>query len=258
MMKNFILLLLSLSLFNSSGVAQQSWHEFDTIQFNRQLELANRFVDCEYFTEQALSTVSNQPDLESLDWFSYKESNSWFTVGGKITNNSFGIRTHLKTDSSGRVTEYAGNYDTSKLIASGLALSQAQKRFQLIRDTSNMYFSTFINQNPDRTISVWYFPAFQPSGQAIFGCEWEYIYDESGKSLLKQDSYLNTVTSVWIGQPRELWLNYRNTVAPTVGSLFFVQSFRDFFTRIRIDTLKSTSMTSKNSEGNYIWSHKMK
>ena len=257
-MKNFVLFILTLSLFNITGLAQQSGSDFDTTQFNRRLELANRFVDYEYFTEQALNAISNQTELESAEWFSYTGSNCWFTVAGKTDNNTFIISKHLKTDPSGNITEYTGIYDTSKLIASGLALSQAQKQFQHIRDTSNMYFSNFVNQNPDRTISVWYFPAFQPSGQAIYGCEWEYMFDSSGKSLIKQVSYSNSVTSVWIGQPRELWLNYRSADSATVGSLFFVQSFRDYFTRIRIDTRVITSTTSKNSKGNYIWLHKVK
>jgi hypothetical protein len=76
--------------------------------------------------------------------------------------------------------------------------------------------------------------------------------------LLEQKSFVNVVTGVWIGQPRELWLNYRNADAPTVGSLFFTQSFRDYFTRIRIDTKISTSTTYKDNSGNYLWNHKIK
>ena len=76
--------------------------------------------------------------------------------------------------------------------------------------------------------------------------------------MLRQNALVNTVTGVWIGQPRELWLNYRNTSVPTVGSLFFTLSYGDYFTRIRIDTQFSISTRSKDKNEFYTWTHKIK
>lgn len=257
-MSKTLLLILFIPFFALSGKAQSAGHEFDTIQFNQYLDFANQLIEYEFYTKQATDKISQQEDVSVIEWFSYKENNTWHTVGGNFKDDSFRISRHVIFDSINSISDYTGMYDTLKLNASGSALSMANTQFQLIRDTCNLYFNSFVHCNPDQTISVWFLPAFQPSGQAIYGYEWEYIFDKTGKNLVRQNSHTNILTGIWIGQPRELWLNYRNTDKPTVGSVFFALSFRDYFTRLRIDTRVSISTTSKNAAGNYIWTHKLK
>lgn len=257
-MKKILLLIILIPLFAFTGKTQPVSREFDTIQFNKYLDFANQLIEYEFYTQQTVDKFSQQEDVSAIEWFSYKENNAWHAVGGIFTDNSFRITKHVIYDSINSVSDYSGIYDTLKLNTSGTALSLANTQFQLIRDTCNLYFNSFVYGNSDQTISVWFLPAFQPSGQAIYGYEWEYIFDKTGKILLRQSSHTNILTGVWIGQPRELWLNYRNTDKPTVGSVFFAQSFRDYFTRIRIDTHTSTSTITKDPNGNYTWTHKMK
>lgn len=257
-MKQNLLFTFLLFLFALPGKSQAPISQFDTTQFNKQLEFANQLIEYEFYTQQAIEKFSKLEDVSGLEWLSYHENNSWHTVGGNVADNKFRIIHHVKTDSINSLSEYNGSRDTSKLNTLGFALSAANVKFQNVRDTCSIYFNSFVIGNPDQTISVWYLPAFQPSGQAIYGYEWEYFFDKSGRNFLRLNSYTNILTGVWIGQPRELWLNYRNTDKPTLGSVFFVQSFRDYFTRIRIDTRISTSTTTKDSRGNYTWVHKIK
>ena len=257
-MKKPVLFLLVVLLFPCMGKAQSSDGEFDSNLFNKQLEIANTLIECEFYTEQAIDKFSRREDVSSTDWFSFHENKTWHTIGGISDGNSFRITKHVIFDSINSISDYTSISDTLTLNASGSALAKANTQFQIIRDTCNLYFNSFVVWNPDQTLSIWFLPALQPSGQAIYGGEWEYIFDKTGKNLLSQNSYMNKITGVWIGQPRELWLNYRNTDKPTIGSVFFAQSFRDYFTRFRIDTRISTSTTKKDSTGNYIWTHKMK
>jgi hypothetical protein len=257
-MNKILLLTLLMFSFASNGNTQDIEKTFDTIQFNKQLELADWLVEYEYYTQPALDKLSKDIDIETTEWFSYKANNTWNIVGGIVAGNTFRITKHITIDSLDNIADYIGECDSSILNSSGLALSQAETHFQIVRDTSSMYFSSFVHRNSDQTISIWFLPALQHSGQAIYGCEWEYLFDKTGLNLLKSNPFMNILTGVWIGQPRELWLNYRNTDTPTVGSLFFAQSFRDYFTRIRIDTKISTSTISKDSKGNYSWIHKLK
>jgi len=257
-MNKILLLLIFVPVFSLIGKAQSSKQEFDTLQFNKHLEFANWLIEYEYYTQLVSETIHSQSDITANEWFSYRDNKVWHTVGGNYTDNSFAILRHIIFDSLNTISDYTGSYDTSVLEASGSALSFANTQFQGIRDTCNLYFNAFVYRNPNQTISIWFLPAFQPSGQAIYGCEWEYIFDRTGRNLLRQNSYTNVITGVWIGQPRELWLNYRNTDNPTVGSVFFVLSFRDYFTRVHIDTRISTSTTTKDASGNYTWTHKMK
>jgi hypothetical protein len=257
-MKKIFLFFCLISIFPLQGTAQISGQAFDTTQFNKQLEIANHLIEYEFYTQLAIDRYSKIPESFNFEWFSYKNNNTWHSVGGNSFGKTFTIKSQIVFDSLNNISDYNDIPDTLKLNALGSALAQANSQFQIIRDTSSIYFNSFVISNPDETISIRYLPAFQPSGQALYGCEWEYIFDKTGINLLSQNSYINKITGVWIGQPRELWLNYRNTDKPTIGSIFFALSFRDYFTRIRIDTQTSTSTTTKDADGYYSWRHKIK
>ncbi len=241
-----------------SAKAQNTSQTFDTIQFSRNLELADWLVEYDYFNQLSLNYLKRNEDISKLEWFSFKQNQIWHTVGGTINNNHFSIIKHVFADSLYNISDFTGTCDSATCHAAGHALVTANRLFGVIRDSSSMYFSSFVHFNPDNTISAWFLPALQPSGQVIYGCEWEYVFDNTGNKMLRQNALVNTVTGMWIGQPRELWLNYRNTSAPTVGSIFFTLSYGDYFTRIRIDTQFSISTRSKDKNEFYTWTHKIK
>ncbi len=257
-MKKIFLLAFLIPAFTLIVKAQTADHIFDTVQFSKELEIANHLIEYEFYTQLSKDKYSKIPETFNFEWFSYKDNNIWHSVGGNSIGNAFVIKSHITFDSLNNILDFKSIPDTQNLNALGAALAHADAQFQIVRDTSSIYFNAFVFRNPNETISIRYLPAFQPSGQAIYGCEWEYIFDKSGINLLGQNSYINRITGVWIGQPRELWLNYRNTDKPTIGSIFFALSFRDYFTRIRIDTQISTSTTTKDPKGSYSWVHKLK
>lgn len=240
------------------GKAQLPERQFDTAHFNKLLVMADHLIESEFCTQMAIRKFSKPEDSPEIEWFSYQQNGKWCTVGGNVSDNTFQIIHHVSFDSLFAMSDYAGPVDTSRLTTSAKVLALANNQFQIVRDTTGIYFDSFVINNPDQTISIFFVPAFQPSGQALYGCEWEYIYNNTGTKALSRNAYINRLTGVWIGQPRELWLNYRNTDKPTLGSVYFALSFRDFFTRLRIDTRISTSTVAKNASGIYTWIHKMK
>lgn len=257
-MNKLFVFVFTIIMFVPQAEAQTAEKEFDSTQFIKHLEFANWLTEYEYVTQLGAEKFIHQPEINTPVWFSYNKDKTWFIVGGQGDNESFDIIHHLQIDSLSGVNEYKGSFDTAKIKTTGIALIQSEKQFQFIRDTSNLFYNSFACLNPDQTISIWYLPEFQPSGQAVYGCEWEYVFDKSGKKLIRQNSVITKITGIWIGQPRELWLNFRDTDKPTVGSLFFALSFRDYFTRLRIDTRISTSTTARDNIGNYTWTHVMK
>ena len=59
------------------------------------------------------------------------------------------------------------------------------------------------------------------------------------------------------GEPREIWLNYREKEKPTLGTIFFAWYYKDYFTKINIDN--KTSFSTPFNEGNsYTWIHVLK
>jgi hypothetical protein len=257
-MRNRHILIIIATFLAVGAKSQESFLQFDTAQFGARMQLAGKLVDYEYYMQVSLNKMKLSQESSSLEWFGFSCNNKWHTVGGTFTDRNFNVIKHVTIDSVDNLINFTGNSDTANIAASGSAFSIANEYFQLIRDTTSIYFSSFLWKNPDSTISIWFLPAFQPSGQAIYGCEWEYVFDKSGLNLHTVHSYTGNTAGVWIGQPRELWLNYRNTVTPTVGSIYFALSFCDYFTRLRIDTRSSTSTLAKDSKGKYSWSHRMK
>jgi hypothetical protein len=257
-MRISFLIILLISFFPWLGKSQSAGNEIDTVAFNYSEKLANQLVECELHTQLAIEKYTRIEDISKTDWISYKENNIWHTIGGTTNEKTFNLTKHVVFDTVEQISEFTGLIDTMKLESLESALIRANTDFQLVRDTSNFYFNAFVYPNENKTISVWFLPAFQPSGQALYGCEWEYVFDSKGTHLQNLNSFTNKLTGVWIGQPRELWLNYRNTDTPTLGSIFFALSFRDYFTRIRIDTRKIISTTSKDGNGKYFWIHKLK
>lgn len=257
-MKSIILLLVFASAIHTTVKAQNTNQEFDTALFNNYVKISNYFTDCEYYTQYIVDTFSKAEDIHKSDWFSFSENGVWHTICGNSIGKNFLIKRHVIFDSLHSLPDFNSKITSPKLEAVCSAVALSNEQFQNISDTCNFYISTFIKTNSDSSISIWFLPTLQPSGQAIYGCEWEYVFDKTGKYLLKKNSFTNKVTSVWIGKPRELWLNYRNTKNPTLGSVFFAISFRDYFTRIRIDTQIRTISTFKDASGNYTWTHKDK
>jgi hypothetical protein len=257
-MKKTFLIFVFVLFYGLCVKSQSSLPEFDTLKFDKDLELAEWFYEYEFRTQSAVDKFGRQLDDAGANWFSYSENSIWHTISGKLVENKFIIFKNIISDSLDNIENFSGSFDTLKVNACGIAISKAESYFQLVRDTANIYFNSFVAVNPDQYISVWFFPALQPSGQAVYGCEWEYVFDKSAAKLINQHFFISHISGVWIGKPRELWLNYRNTSSPTLGSLFFAVSYCDFFTRIHIDTQHITNTISKNENGNYTWKCKAK
>jgi hypothetical protein len=257
-MKKFLLSCLLILLFISAINAQKSIGEFDTLLFGQNIKIAGRLVENDYVNEIALDFLNQKQEQHPLHSFCYETDNQWYFITGIFRDGTYEITRKLVIDTLYNVTECPEKHDTDKLEASLSAIMKSESQFQVIRDTSSIYFSSFVYHNTDQSISVWFLPKLQPSGQALYGSEWEYVFDRTGKSLLMINSLTNPVKGVWLGQPREFWLNYRNQESPTVGSLYFALSFRDFFSRIRIDTRFFINTLEKSSEGKYTWTHRKK
>lgn len=133
------------------------------------------------------------------------------------------------------------------------AVSTAREKLTATIPKGSPRFNQYIKQNPDKTFSVWMLPAFQPNGMAVFGGEGIYTIDESGKKILKDDSYFQKEFRGFMAKPpREIWLDYREVEKPTLGSVFFVLYYRSYFTKIFIANSKSTSTMVKDGD-NYMW-----
>jgi hypothetical protein len=102
---------------------------------------------------------------------------------------------------------------------------------------------------------VWFLPAFQSDGFAVYGGEFIYTIDAKSGKITKDDSYFQGQFRAFNSQPpREISLNYSEREKPTLGSIFFVWYYKTYFTRITIDNSRSASAAIKTGDS-YAWVH---
>ncbi len=236
---------------------------FDTTSFNQHIKLAEWLY--EYDEIAGLTSDSLKPyGKEKLLWlgvtgFCYRDvSGEWQAVYGRFAKKHFEIIFHYAIDTAFRLRAVKSTSDTIQIKHYARALQNTAGLLQRVKDSANIHFSQYIRRLADHRIEVWILPSFQPSGQAIYGCEWKFQFDSTGEHLINSSSYVSALKGVWVGQLRELWLNYRDIESPSPGGVFFAWYFKDYFKRIHIDTHKRTSTLSKDASGRYCWDQRVK
>lgn len=255
-----ILWLVLLPLVVSAQTPKKSEPAFDVADFNKKFEVAQWLVayDTVAWKTSDLVMAADKAELARLgrEWFCFQDAKGvWHAVYGKLENNKFDQVFHYVVDGAGKITKIADKIDDEFLIAHAKALQLAQKKtFETIPSGSPTH-NTYIKRNEDRTFNVWLFPAFQPNSVAVYGGESVYTIDATAEKITKDDSYFQGAFRGFnVKPPREIWLNYREREKPTLGSIFFVWYYKEYFTKIYIDNTKTTSSVIKNGS-EYMWVH---
>ena len=234
---------------------------FDIADFSKKQAIAEWLYSYDAIAWWTTDSVMKQDSLELIrlgkEWFCYKTAdNNWHAVYGKYDKNKFDLVFHYLVNSKNAVSRTYEPVDTIILNSYSRALITANKQIKTLRDSVNISFNQYIKQNADKTFTVWIFPAFQASNHAVYGGEFIYLIDQFGNRLLKDDSYYQGQFRAFkVDKPREIWLNYRELEKPTLGSIFFVWYYKDYFTSIKIDNKDYVTSTIKNDDGSYSWIH---
>lgn len=91
-MKKIFLLAFLIPAFTLIVKAQTSDHIFDTVQFSKELKIANHLIEYEFYTQLSKDKYSKIPETFNFEWFSYKDNNIWHSVGGNSIGNAFVIK----------------------------------------------------------------------------------------------------------------------------------------------------------------------
>jgi len=183
---------------------------------------------------------------------------SWQIISGTFLNEQFSMRFCLSFDSTGNLMAHQPAPDPAVYTPWMLALRQCSVSMEGTVDSIGIHMDQFIRRNADSTFQILVVPAFQPSGQGIYGAEWSFTCSPDGKTIISRNQMLSDIKGVWIGQPRELYLNYRHLDFPTTGAIYFAVYYIDFFTRIHIDTMRSRSTLINDKNGRSHWQHLLK
>jgi hypothetical protein len=257
-MKSFILTYTL--IFATVSFAQKGKTPYpDIADFNRKFELAKWLYAYDMVAWQTSDSVMKQDKSElarlGSEWFCFQQNDTWHAVYGKYQEQHFDLVFHFVMEND-RAQRTLAAVDTSLLNSYSRALQTANKQIETLKDTTGLRFNQFIRANPDSTLSVWIFPAFQPNSVAVYGGEFGYTLDATGTQILKEDVYFaGTFRGFKVDQPREIWINYRDTTTPTLGAVFFAWYYKAYFTKIVIDNTNSISTPFKTNDGSWMWIH---
>ena len=255
-----ILLLVFLPLVVFGQTQRTTDTAFDINDFNKKFEVAQWLVayDTVAWKTTDLVMAGDKTELARLgrEWFCFQDSKGvWHAVYGKLENNKFDQVFHYVVDGAGKIARTTDKIDEDFLIAHAKALQLAQKKLMEAIPEDSPTHNTYIKRNDDKTFNVWIFPAFQTDGVAVYGGEFIYTIDATAQKITKDESYFQGGFRAFNAKPpREISLNYTEKEKPTLGSIFFVWYYKDYFTRINIKNAKSTSAVIKNG-GEYVWVH---
>lgn len=248
-----VLLLCSTALF-----AQKSKPAFDQADFVKKTELADYLVryDTVAWHSSDVVMAEDKKELARLgsEWFCFEDSKgTWHAVYGKYANNKYDTVFHYIIDKDGKVVRTKDPIDQAFADTHAKALATARAALDGKIKPGAPRFNQYIRQNADKTFDVWLFPAFQPDGTAIYGAEAVFRIDKTGSKITSDTSYFQpAMRGFKTGQPREIWLNYTELDSPTLGSVFFVWYYKNYFTNINIDNKKSITTVMKDDD-KYIW-----
>jgi hypothetical protein len=234
--------------------------EFDIVDFNKKFEVVQWLVtyDTVAWKTTDLALASDKAELARLgkEWLCFQDKNGvWHAVYGKLENNKFDQVFHYVVDSAGKITRTKDKIDEAFLVSHARALDLAQARLNDSIPPNSPTHNSYIRQNADRSFTVWLLPAFQTDNVAAYGGEFVYTIDPAAERITKDESYFQGAFHGFKSTPpREIWLKYTEKEKPTLGSIFFVWYYKQYFTSIYIDNSKSTSTVIKTG-GEYIWAH---
>lgn len=233
---------------------------FDIADFNKKFEIARWLVayDTVAWKTSDLVMAGDKDELARLgrEWFCFQDSKSvWHAVYGRLDKGRFDQVFHYVVDGAGKITRTTDKIDEEFLIAHAKALSLAQKKLIEAVPENSPTHNTYIKRNDDKTFNVWLLPAFQTNNVAVYGGEFVYTIDAAAEKITRDESYFQGAFRGFSTKPpREIWLNYSEKEKPTLGSIFFVWYYREYFTNIYINNAKSTSSVIKQG-GEYVWVH---
>jgi hypothetical protein len=256
-----------LSVFVLAGAlsifAQQPKLEFDVADFNQKFEVARWLVayDTIAWRTTDVMLAGDKSEIARLgrEWFCFQDKNGmWHAVFGKLEQNKFDQIFHYTVDAGGKITRTTEKLDETFALLHARALNLAITKLTASVRPDSPTHNSYIKQNSDKTFTVWLLPAFQPNSVAVYGGEFIYTIDAAAEKITKDESYFQGAFRGFnVKPPREIWLNYREKDKPTLGSIFFVWYYKEYFTSIFIDNSKTTSTVIKTGN-DYVWTHVVK
>lgn len=195
-------------------------------------------------------------DLTENYEFCIEENKDWYVIESTLKDGKFDFnQTHYDLDLKDESTSHFTDTTLKRYVKS---LQIAHQALLTANDTLDFLWENHILKQSDSIFEVIFVPAFQPSGQAIYGISLNYVVNALSQKIISSRSHYSGIKTLWIGQPRIVWLNYRTETDPEIGGVYFAFNYKDYFTKTYLDLKDKTYLLQKDEAGVYGWTVKYK
>ncbi|RYG50033.1 MAG: hypothetical protein EOO01_11620 [Chitinophagaceae bacterium] len=205
------------------------------------------------------SVMAQSPDELSrlgAEWFCYEgKKDEWHAIYGKYVDDRFDMVFHFLVDTKGRISRLHQKPDTSLLHPYARAIVHARKDMEGVGDSIGYRFNQYVRRNKDGRFDVWIFPAFQTDGTAVYGAEYHYILNATGNTILRKDAYRGKIQAIKANPSGEVILDNSQFDHPSMGAVFFVWYYKEYFRHITIQNKETKTTVFKRPDGTFYWVH---
>jgi len=212
-----------------------------------------------WWTSDSVAATSKEEQAKlGAEWFCFLDNSVWHALYGKFQNGSFETVYHYEVDSTGKVSRVRTLVDTALSNTFARALANGNRLVNIYPDSLKVRCNQYIKVNDDKTISVWFLPAFTQNSIAVYGGEFNYLFDKTGNNLISKAEFSQGYLGFKPDSKKQITLEYPTLKEPSLGGVFFAWYYRSYFDRITINTQLFSSAPFHENPTTYYWVHALK
>lgn len=177
-----------------------------------------------------------QVERIGAEWFCFERDSVWHAVYGRYDagRRRYDVVLHYSGRPGGGFTAARTPPDTALAARYGRALQMTRARLpDDVRD-EGIQLTTFVRPRPDGALDVWYLPAFQPDGWAVYGIELRYVLDAAARRVTDSALVVGTLRGSLLDSTVTIEIDNERSTMPTVGEAFFAMLYASRFDAVVI------------------------
>ena len=197
-----------------------------------------------------------QVDRIGAEWFCFERDSIWHAVYGRYdaARGRYDVVLHYTGRPGERFAAAKAPPDSALSARYGRALQMTRARLPAEVRDEGVQLTSFVQPRTDGAIDVWYLPAFQPDGWAVYGIELRYTLDPSAHRVTDSSVVVGTLRGSLLDSTVTIEIDNGGNSMPTVGQAFFAMLYASEFEAILINDRDFISELAM-SGGKRAWVH---
>lgn len=243
------------------SLTQENPQDFDFDQFQRKFEIVLWLCEYDHIawitTDAIIAHEKEKVENLGSEWFCFKDKNErWHAVYGKYENGSYQQILHYVVGERNEVIKTDEILSDEIVMPRVCAIYIALQRCQEL-GLGEISFNSFIRELKTGELELWLLPAFQSDNQCLYGMEFFFKFDKSGNQILEsKKKSIGGLRGFKPDKEKDIQLDFTSFEQPTIGGIFFVWYYKEYFKSISMVTKRYISTVFYNSDSKeWLWIH---